>query len=66
MLIILGPLTFRPEDAPRYVSAEIVIIVCWGICLFLLLVIWWWYNKENRRKAEIVSRPDYVHVDGQE
>ncbi|KAJ5336936.1 hypothetical protein MYU51_006207 [Penicillium brevicompactum] len=63
---IIGPLTFRPQDAPRYVSAEIVIIVCWGICIFLLLVIWWWYNKENRRKAEIVSRADYIHIEGQE
>ncbi|KAJ5463474.1 MFS allantoate transporter [Penicillium sp. IBT 31633x] len=63
---IIGPLTFRPEDAPRYVSAEIVIIACWGVCVFILLFVWWWYNKENQRKADIVSRPEYVHVENQE
>ncbi|KAJ6168284.1 hypothetical protein N7497_001127 [Penicillium chrysogenum] len=24
------PQTFRPKDAPRYVPAEVTIIVCWG------------------------------------
>ncbi|KAJ5220704.1 MFS allantoate transporter [Penicillium citrinum] len=63
---IVGPLTFRPEDAPRYVSAEIVIIVCWGVCLFILLFIWFWYQKENRRKESIRSAPDYVRLENQE
>lgn len=64
--MIIGPLTFRPEDAPRYVSAEIVIIVCWGVCLFILLFIWFWYQKENRRKESIRSAPDYVRLENQE
>ncbi|KAJ5555590.1 MFS allantoate transporter [Penicillium sp. DV-2018c] len=63
---IIGPLTFRPEDAPRYVSAEIVIIACWGFCLFILLLVWSWYNRENRRKTALVSRPEYVHVENRE
>lgn len=65
-LISLGPLTFRPEDAPRYVSAEITIIACWGVCLLILLFIWWWYNKENRRKDAIRSEPGYVRLENQE
>ncbi|KAJ5306526.1 hypothetical protein PENANT_c031G05383 [Penicillium antarcticum] len=63
---IIGPLTFRPQDAPRYIPAEIIIICCWGVSLLILLYIWWWYNKENRRKAAIVSSPDYVRVEGRE
>ncbi|KAJ5124754.1 MFS allantoate transporter [Penicillium bovifimosum] len=63
MLTLLGPLTFRPEDAPRYVSAEIVIIACWGMCLFILLFVRCWYNRENRRKADLVSQSDYVHAE---
>ncbi|OGE54233.1 hypothetical protein PENARI_c006G08029 [Penicillium arizonense] len=63
---IIGPLTFRPQDAPRYISAEIIIICCWGVSLLILLYIWWWYNKENRRKAAIVSRADYVRVENRE
>lgn len=26
---IIGPQTFRPKDAPRYVPGEITIIVCY-------------------------------------
>ncbi|KAJ6087045.1 hypothetical protein N7467_005959 [Penicillium canescens] len=63
---IIGPLTFRPQDAPRYISAEIIIICCWGVSLLILLYIWWWYNKENRRKAAIVSRADYVRLENRE
>lgn len=33
---IIGPQTIRPEDAPRYVSAEVTIIVCYGMFLFIL------------------------------
>lgn len=65
-LICPGPLTFRPQDAPRYVSAEITIIACWGVCLFILLFIWWWYKKENRRKGAIRSDPGYVRLENQE
>jgi ACS family allantoate permease-like MFS transporter len=56
---------FRPKDAPRYVPAEITIIVCWGVCLLLLVFIWWWYNKENKRKALIRASPDYVSLENQ-
>jgi ACS family allantoate permease-like MFS transporter len=56
---------FRPKDAPRYVPAEITIIVCWGVCLLLLVFIWWWYNKENKRKALIRASADYVSLENQ-
>ncbi|GAQ06863.1 uncharacterized transporter C417.10 [Aspergillus lentulus] len=62
---IIGPQVFRPKDAPRYVPAEITIIVCWGVCLLLLVFIWWWYNKENKRKALIRASPDYVSLENQ-
>ena len=29
---IIGPQTFRPKDAPRYVPAEITILVCYVSC----------------------------------
>ncbi|KAJ5896760.1 transporter [Penicillium subrubescens] len=63
---IIGPQTFRPKDAPRYVPAEITIIVCLGISLCIMVFIWWWYRKENARKAEIQGRPDYVRLENQE
>ncbi|KAJ5234623.1 transporter [Penicillium citrinum] len=63
---IIGPQTFRPEDAPRYLSAEITILVCIGVALLIMLFIYWWYRKENARKIEIQSRPDYVRLENQE
>ncbi|KAJ5815189.1 Major facilitator superfamily domain general substrate transporter [Penicillium riverlandense] len=63
---IIGPQTFRPKDAPRYVPAEITIIICWGVCLFLLVGVWFWYRRENRRKAEARAQPGYVRLENQE
>ncbi|OJJ85023.1 allantoate permease family MFS transporter [Aspergillus glaucus CBS 516.65] len=63
---IIGPQVFRPKDAPRYVPAEITIIVCWGVCLLILAFIWWWYKKENNKKADIRAREDYVRLENQE
>ncbi|KAJ5140707.1 transporter [Penicillium atrosanguineum] len=61
-----GPQTFRPKDAPRYVPAEITIIVCLGVSICIMCFILWWYRKENARKSEIQSRPDYVRLENQE
>ncbi|KAJ5387025.1 transporter [Penicillium cosmopolitanum] len=63
---IIGPQTFRPEDAPQYLPAEITILVCIGVALMIMLFIYWWYVKENKRKLEIQSRPDYVRLENQE
>ncbi|ODM20573.1 hypothetical protein SI65_03626 [Aspergillus cristatus] len=63
---IIGPQVFRPKDAPRYVPAEITIIVCWGVCLLILVFIWCWYKKENNKKAGIRAREDYVRLENQE
>ncbi|OAA60327.1 MFS allantoate transporter [Niveomyces insectorum RCEF 264] len=63
---IIGPQTFRPKDAPRYVSAEITILVCFALCIVDLLFINWWCRRENRRKAAIRAEPGYVPVENHE
>ena len=63
---IIGPQTFRPEDAPRYVPAEITIICCWGACLIDLLFIWWYCRHQNKKKAAFRARPDYRKLENQE
>lgn len=62
----VGPQVFRPKDAPRYVPAEITIIVCWFVCLVIMLYTWWYYQRENKRKAFIRASPDYVRLENQE
>ena len=63
---IIGPQTFRPKDAPRYVPAEITIICCWAACLMDLLFIFWYCRGQNRKKAVFRLRPDYRKLENQE
>jgi MFS transporter, ACS family, allantoate permease len=63
---IIGPQTFRPKDAPRYVPAEITIIACWGVCLLDLCFMYFWYRRCNRLKEQERQAPGYVKIEGQE
>jgi ACS family allantoate permease-like MFS transporter len=63
---IIGPQTFKAKDAPRYVPAEITIIVCWGVCLGILLFIYLYSGWQNKKKAEIRAQPGYVKLENQE
>ncbi|KAK8206625.1 Allantoate permease [Zalaria obscura] len=63
---IIGPQTFRPKDAPRYVPAEITIICCWGVCLVDMFFIYFYCKKQNKKKAEMRAHPDYVKLENQE
>jgi ACS family allantoate permease-like MFS transporter len=66
VLIEPGPQTFRPSDAPRYVPAEITIIVCWGVCLGILAFIHCYCVSQNRKKAETRAASGYVKLENQE
>ncbi|PVH78926.1 MFS allantoate transporter-like protein [Cadophora sp. DSE1049] len=63
---IIGPQTFRPEDKPRYVPAEITIVVCYALCTIDLLFIHWYYVKRNKRNEGVRARPGYRKLDKQE
>ncbi|KAL1311547.1 hypothetical protein AAFC00_001667 [Neodothiora populina] len=63
---IIGPQTFRPSDAPRYVPAEIVIIVCYAVCIADMYFIYWYCRLQNKRKQAIRDAPDYVRLENQE
>jgi MFS transporter, ACS family, allantoate permease len=63
---IIGPQTFRPKDEPRYVPAEITILVCWGVCLLDLAFIYFYCRRQNKKKAQIRAQPGYVKLENQE
>lgn len=63
---IIGPQTFRPKDGPRYVPAEITIIVCWGVCLIDMMFIYWYCRRQNAKKAAVRAEPSYVKLENQE
>ncbi|KAK4142004.1 major facilitator superfamily domain-containing protein [Dichotomopilus funicola] len=63
---IIGPQTFRPQDAPDYRPAQIIILVCWSACLGDILFIWWYYRRQNKKKALIRAQPSYTKLENQE
>ncbi|KAI5300354.1 hypothetical protein KEM55_008002 [Ascosphaera atra] len=63
---IIGPQTFRPADAPRYMPAEVVIIVAGVSTIIDSYFIWWWYWRENNKKEQIRSAPGYVKLENTE
>lgn len=47
---ILGPLTFRNEDAPNYTPAKITIVAVEIAVLCAVAVLLFYYRWENRRR----------------
>jgi ACS family allantoate permease-like MFS transporter len=65
-MYMIGPQTFKAKDAPRYVPAEITIIVCWVVCLGILAFIHVYCVWQNKKKRNIREAPDYVKLMNQE
>ncbi|KAJ4411644.1 Allantoate permease [Gnomoniopsis sp. IMI 355080] len=63
---IIGPQVFQDKDAPKYTSAEIVIVVCYFVSLLDVLFIYYWCRSQNKKKAEMRAQPGYVKIEGQE
>jgi ACS family allantoate permease-like MFS transporter len=63
---IIGPQTFQPTDKPRYIPAEITIIVCWAACLVDLAFIFWYYRRMNKKNEAIRAEPGYTKLEKQE
>jgi ACS family allantoate permease-like MFS transporter len=63
---IIGPQTFVPRTAPRYLPAEITIIVCWSLCIIDMGFISWYYRRQNKKNEAIRAAPGYRKLDKQE
>lgn len=63
---IIGPQVFQAKDAPKYLPAEITIVVCYCVSLLDVLFIYWWCRSQNKKKAEMRAQPGYVKIEGQE
>ncbi|KAF2168408.1 hypothetical protein M409DRAFT_65412 [Zasmidium cellare ATCC 36951] len=51
---IIGPLTFRGQDAPGYVPAKITIIVTCAAAIGFTVLLWFYYTAVNRRRDRFV------------
>ncbi|AOW03642.1 YALI0D05819p [Yarrowia lipolytica CLIB122] len=50
---LLGPQTFRAEDAPAYTAAKICIVVFFGLAIGITMLIWFVNVRENRRRDQL-------------
>jgi MFS family permease len=56
---IIGPLTFRKEDAPDYIPAKIAIIVTCAFAGFVAAVLRMYYRWENRRRERFMETREH-------
>ncbi|TVY94432.1 putative transporter [Lachnellula willkommii] len=63
---IIGPQVFRPKDAPRYLPAEITMVVCYSVCALELILIFLYYKRLNKKNAAFRATPGYKKLDKQE
>lgn len=58
---IIGPLTFRAQDAPDYISAKITIVVTCAVAVVLTLVLRSYYVWENKRRDRLMEETHMGH-----
>ncbi|KAK8055185.1 hypothetical protein PG993_000412 [Apiospora rasikravindrae] len=61
---IIGPLTFRDEDAPEYIPAKIVMVVTTASAAVLTGVLMLYYRWENMRRDRLYA--DEAHTENSE
>lgn len=49
---LLGPQTFRAEQAPEYVGGTIAMIVCYCVAIVLAILYWVYAAWQNRKRAK--------------
>ena len=63
---IIGPQTFRTKDAPRYVPAEITILVLFAVGLVDMLLMYFYLRRQNKKKEQERVQSGYVEKEGHE
>ncbi|KAK7924429.1 allantoin permease [Apiospora marii] len=61
---IIGPLTFRDEDAPEYIPAKIVMVVTTASAAVLTGILMLYYRWENKRRDRLYAGE--VHTENSE
>lgn len=63
---LIGPQTFRAEQAPAYTGGFVAMLVCYCICVLLMAAYWFLASALNRRRVaaeSVVQREDGVASD---
>ncbi|KAK5113568.1 hypothetical protein LTR85_010796 [Meristemomyces frigidus] len=60
---LIGPQTFRSDQAPEYTGGVIAMIVCYCLCILLVLIYWAFCAFENRRRDKLYGKPGHINED---
>lgn len=58
---LIGPQTFRADQAPRYTAGVVTMLVCYCLCIGLMLAYWGISAWENRKRDGKYGKPERVH-----
>lgn len=58
---IIGPLTFRAQDAPDYVPAKLTIIGTCAVAIVLTAMLRGYYMWENKRRDKLMEETHMGH-----
>lgn len=60
---LIGPQTFRANQAPAYTGGFIAMLACYCVCVLLMAVYWFIALTLNRRRIDGVEPEDSVESD---
>lgn len=60
---IIGPQTFKDDEAPNYTSACVAMVVCAAVCLVLMIFLWIDYSLDNKRREERANDPTIIEFE---
>ncbi|KAI1657594.1 MFS general substrate transporter [Daldinia decipiens] len=58
---LIGPQTFRSNEAPKYATSVIAMLVSYCACILILMVYWLVGSWENKRRDRKYGKPEGVH-----
>ncbi|KAK9413001.1 putative Major facilitator superfamily (MFS) profile domain-containing protein [Seiridium unicorne] len=59
---LIGPQTFRSDQAPKYTSGVVTMLVCYCISMVILFAYWAVATFENKRRDRKYGKPTAVHT----
>ncbi|KAI1336860.1 major facilitator superfamily domain-containing protein [Xylariaceae sp. FL0016] len=58
---LIGPQTFRADQAPKYTSGVVAMICCYCASMVLMLLYWLVASTQNKRRDRRYGKPQEVH-----
>ena len=63
---LIGPQTFRANQAPNYDGAKAAMVGCSSLTTVLMILLWIYYIRENRRRDALESALEFEMIENHE